>query len=205
VSQNPLDIPDVVLGQLGNRVQHALRAFTPRDQKAVQSAAETFRANPNINVATAITELGVGEALVSFLATAGTPGIVERAFVCPPHAQIGPVTPDERRAAIQSSPFFGKYENEVDRESAYEILMAKAQQASQAQQLPPQNMQNQQMMNQQYMNQAYMSQPNYQQPQARGMRGRGILGGLVGGVVSSASRSIGGEIARGILGSIIRR
>lgn len=208
VSQNPLDIPDAVLGQLGNRVQHALRAFTPRDQKAVQSAAETFRANPNLDVATAITQLGVGEALVSFLDTSGAPGIVERAYICPPHAQIGPVTPDERRAAIQSSPFFGKYENEIDRESAYEILMARAQQsAAQFQQLPPQqNMQNPQMMGQQY------AQPNYQQPQmpqARGMRGRGILGGviggLVGGVVSSASRSIGGEITRGILGSIIRR
>lgn len=130
VSQNPLDIPDVVLGQLGNRVQHALRAFTPRDQKAVKSAATTFRANKNIDVETAITELGVGEALVSFLDEKGTPSAVERVFVCPPSGRIGPATDAERTAVIQSSNVFGFYQKAVDRESAYEVLKGRADQAA---------------------------------------------------------------------------
>lgn len=125
VSQNPLDIPDVVLGQLGNRVQHALRAFTPRDQKAVKAAAETFRTNPEVDVATAITELGVGEALVSFLDEKGRPTPVERAFVCPPMSRIGSATDAERNQAIRSSILFGHYEKAVDRESAYEILKSR--------------------------------------------------------------------------------
>jgi uncharacterized protein len=126
VSQNPLDIPDIVLGQLGNRVQHALRAFTPRDQKAVAAAAETFRVNPKVDVAIAITELGVGEALVSFLDEKGIPTPVERAFVCPPQSRIGPATDTERAAAINNSNLRGFYENQVDRESAYEILKKRA-------------------------------------------------------------------------------
>jgi DNA helicase HerA-like ATPase len=126
VSQNPLDIPDVVLGQLGNRVQHALRAFTPRDQKAVKSAATTFRANAKLNVETAITELGVGEALVSFLDEKGIPTPVERVFICPPGGRIGPVSDHERAQTIRSSNIYGFYEKQVDRESAYEILKARA-------------------------------------------------------------------------------
>ena len=126
VSQNPLDIPDIVLGQLGNRVQHALRAFTPRDQKAVNAAAETFRTNPKVNVTTAITELGVGEALVSFLDEKGVPTPVERAFVCPPQSRIGMATDAERATVINQSLVRGVYENQVDRESAYEILKARA-------------------------------------------------------------------------------
>lgn len=126
VSQNPLDIPDVVLGQLGNRVQHALRAFTPRDQKAVKSAAETFRSNPKVDVASAITELGVGEALVSFLDEKGRPMPVERAFVIPPGSRIGMASDDERSQSIRSSLIYGYYEKSVDRESAYEILKARA-------------------------------------------------------------------------------
>jgi len=126
VSQNPLDIPDVVLGQLGNRVQHALRAFTPRDQKAVKSAAETFRANPKVNVQSVITELGVGEALVSFLDEQGRPVPVERAFVCPPGSRIGPASDIERTQIIKSSVIYGHYENGIDRESAYEKLKGKA-------------------------------------------------------------------------------
>jgi uncharacterized protein len=126
VTQNPLDVPDIVLGQLGNRVQHALRAFTPRDQKAVASAAETFRSNPKVDVATAITELGVGEALVSFLDEKGIPTPVERAFICPPQSRIGPITDAERAAAINSSALRGFYENQVDRESAYEVLKKRA-------------------------------------------------------------------------------
>lgn len=130
VSQNPLDIPDIVLGQLGNRVQHALRAFTPRDQKAVKSAAETFRSNPKVDVATAITELGVGEALISFLDEKGIPSPVERAFVCPPQSRIGAITDAERAAVIASSNIKGFYEKQVDRESAYEILNARASQSA---------------------------------------------------------------------------
>jgi len=125
VSQNPLDIPDEVLGQLGNRVQHALRAFTPRDQKAVKSAATTFRTNPSVDVEKVITELGVGEALVSFLEAKGTPSMVERAFIIPPAAQIGPVTDQERAEMIKKSAIYGVYERNVDRESAYEILSNK--------------------------------------------------------------------------------
>ena len=126
VSQNPLDIPDLVLGQLGNRVQHALRAFTPRDQKAVKSAAETFRSNPKVDVATAITELGVGEALVSFLDEKGVPTPVERAFVCPPQSHIGAITDEQRANVNRTSIVAGFYEKAVDRESAYEILTARA-------------------------------------------------------------------------------
>ncbi|MCK9380155.1 MAG: DUF853 domain-containing protein [Sulfuritalea sp.] len=122
VTQNPLDIPDAVLGQLGNRVQHALRAFTPRDQKAVKAAADTLRANPAFDAAAVITELGVGEALVSFLDEQGRPTVVERGMVLPPASRIGPLTAEERRAAIAASPIAGHYEKLLDRESAYEKL-----------------------------------------------------------------------------------
>jgi DNA helicase HerA-like ATPase len=122
VTQNPLDIPDTVLGQLGNRVQHALRAFTPRDQKAVKSAATTLRANPKLNVETVITELGVGEALVSFLDDKGRPTVVERAFIVPPGTRVGPITAQERDKLIKGSPLAGTYDKTVDRESAYEKL-----------------------------------------------------------------------------------
>jgi DNA helicase HerA-like ATPase len=126
VSQNPLDIPESVLGQLGNRVQHALRAFTPRDQKAVRTAAETFRPNRKFSAAEAIVELGVGEALVSFLDAKGVPTPVERCFVAPPQGRIGPVTDPERATVIKTSPLAGKYEQEIDRESAYEVLTGRA-------------------------------------------------------------------------------
>lgn len=130
VSQNPLDIPDMVLGQLGNRVQHALRAFTPRDQKAVKSAADTFRSNPKVDVATAITELGVGEALVSFLDEKGIPTPVERTFICPPGSRIGPITDGERMDVVNTSNIAGFYEKSVDRESAYEILKTRTEQTA---------------------------------------------------------------------------
>ena len=126
VTQNPLDVPDTVLGQLGNRVQHALRAFTPRDQKAVKAAASTMRANPGIDTEQAITELGVGEALVSFLDEKGRPTPVERAFVLPPATRIGPITPEERKAVMDRSPVKGAYDKTVDRESAYEKLANRA-------------------------------------------------------------------------------
>ncbi len=125
VTQNPIDVPDTVLGQLGNRVQHALRAFSPRDQKAVKAAAQTFRANPKLNVESVITEMGVGEALVSFLDEKGVPGMVERAMVCPPHSQIGPITPEQRAEIVRGSVLAGVYETAVDRESAYEKLKGK--------------------------------------------------------------------------------
>lgn len=122
VTQNPLDIPDKVLGQLGNRVQHALRAFTPRDQKAVAAVAQTMRPNPELKVEQAILELGVGEALISLLDVHGTPAITERAWVVPPASQIGPITTDERRQLIETSVVAGVYDQAVDRESAYEVL-----------------------------------------------------------------------------------
>ena len=130
VTQNPLDIPESVLGQLGNRVQHALRAFTPKDQKAVKSAAETMRPNPKLKIEAAITELGVGEALVSFLDEKGRPNITERLFIVPPGSQLGPVTPEERRQCIAASPIAGHYEKAVDRESAFEILKARTESAA---------------------------------------------------------------------------
>ncbi|MDR7268732.1 DNA helicase HerA-like ATPase [Pelomonas saccharophila] len=126
VTQNPLDIPDAVLGQLGNRVQHALRAFTPRDQKAVKSAADTMRAKPGLDIATAITELAVGEALVSLLDDHGRPSITERVFVLPPGSQIGPITAQQRQALVANSLVAGVYEKQLDRESAYEKLSGKA-------------------------------------------------------------------------------
>jgi uncharacterized protein len=122
VTQNPVDVPDTVLGQLGNRVQHALRAFTPRDQKAVAAAAQTFRPNPKLNTAQVIMELGKGEALVSFLDANGTPEVVERIMVRPPSARIGPISPEERKAIMDSSPMKGKYDTAIDAESAYEII-----------------------------------------------------------------------------------
>ena len=196
VSQNPLDIPDIVLGQLGNRVQHALRAFTPRDQKAVKSAAETFRVNPKVDVETAITELGVGEALVSFLDEKGIPTPVERAFIIPPLSRIGPVTDTERAAVMQQSLVAGVYEKQVDRESAYEVLTARAKQSAP------------------------------QAEEGKGFDWGGALGGIFGGNVlggnkssrsdtilesaaKSAARAVGSQlgrsIVRGVLGSILGR
>jgi DNA helicase HerA-like ATPase len=122
VTQNPLDVPDKVLAQLGNRVQHALRAFTPRDQKAVKAAADTLRPNPKIDSAKAITELGKGEALVSFLEGNGTPALVDRCMIRPPSARVGPITDVERKALIAKSPIKGKYDQAIDSESAYEVL-----------------------------------------------------------------------------------
>lgn len=198
VSQNPLDIPDVVLGQLGNRVQHALRAFTPRDQKAVKSAAETFRANPAVNVQQAITELEVGEALVSFLDEKGRPLPVERAYICPPGSRVGAATDAERSHVIKSSVIYGHYENVIDRESAYEILKGRAAEAVQPQE--------------------------GQAAESKGFDWSGLFGGgeSAGGtakrspgrqpqgiletVAKSAARTIGTElgrqILRGVLGSI---
>ncbi|EYC51510.1 ATP-binding protein [Hylemonella gracilis str. Niagara R] len=196
VTQNPLDIPDTVLGQLGNRVQHALRAYTPRDQKAVKTAADTMRPNPALgDMARAITELGVGEALISFLDDKGRPGVTERAWVLPPGSQIGPVTPQQRQALLASSLVAGVYEKTQDRESAFEKLAQRTQE-KQAQQT--------------------------QQAQAQQQESGGLLGGLgdiLGGgskrtrasageqliksAASSIGREVGRQIIRGVLGGIL--
>ena len=204
VTQNPIDVPDTVLGQLGNRAQHALRAFTPRDQKAVKAAAQTFRSNPKLDVESEITQLGVGEALVSFLDAKGTPGVVERAFVCPPHAQIGPITPDERRNLMANSLVSGVYDQPVDRESAYERLKTRSQ-ASTASANPAA---------------APSPQPSVGNAQTGGILGEigavllgsagprgghreGILEAMVKSGARSVGSQIGGQIVRGVLGSIL--
>ena len=201
VTQNPLDIPDSVLGQLGNRVQHALRAFTPRDQKAVKAAAETMRAKPGLDIATAITELAVGEALVSLLDEKGRPSITERVYVLPPGSQIGPITAEQRQALLKNSLVAGVYETLLDRESAYEKLRG----AAPAMGVPA------------------TPTPPGQAPAAEAEGGmfdslKGVLFGTTGprggrheGLAEQAARSamrtmgsaVGREIIRGVLGSIL--
>ncbi len=207
VTQNPLDIPDVILGQLGNRVQHALRAFTPRDQKAVRSAAETFRQNPKVDVEKAITELGVGEALVSFLDEKGQPGVVERAFILPPHGRIGPVTPPERQAAVQGSLIFGHYERAVDRESAYEMLKARAEREAADQALPQPGPYSYPFPQAPQPGPARAPRPYPDYPPApRRPPGR-PRDTLMEAMAKSAARSVGSQlgrsILRGVLGSIL--
>lgn len=194
VTQNPLDVPETVLGQLGNRVQHALRAFTPKDQKAVRAAAETFRTNPKVNVEQAITQLAVGEALVSFLDETGTPGIVERALICPPHSQIGPITPEQRSQLMKGSVVAGVYENAVDRESAFEILKARAGQplpsapgtgaTPAGQESPPW-----------YANLPGMS--------SGGRRGDNLVEAMAKSAARTIGSSVGRQIVRGVLGSLL--
>jgi hypothetical protein len=180
VTQNPLDLPEEILGQLGNRVQHALRAFTPRDQKAVRAAAETFRANPGLDVAAAITELGVGEALVSVLDAKGAPTPVERAIMLPPRSRLAPLAPAERTEVIRGSLLAGHYEKLVDRESAYEHLKARAERDAQA--APPPS------------------------PGRRNAEPENPAGDLLQAAAKSAAHAIGSQlgrqIMRGILGSI---
>jgi DNA helicase HerA-like ATPase len=179
-TQNPLDVPDIVLGQLGNRVQHALRAFTPRDQETVKAAATTFRVNPKLDTEKAITELGVGEALLSMLDEKGTPGIVERALICPPASQIGPITSDQREQIIQQSLVYGHYEKEVDRQSAYEDLTARAEGATAK---------------------AAASKP-VQKPSGRQRESIGEA--VLKSTVRAMGSQIGRQIIRGVLGSILR-
>jgi DNA helicase HerA-like ATPase len=197
VTQNPLDIPDDILGQLGNRVQHALRAFTPRDQKAVRAAADTFRANPALDTARVITELAVGEALVSFLDEQGSPGIVQRAFILPPASRIGPIDASERAAVMAGSLVAGVYEKAVDRESAYEKLAGRVAASGRSAAAPKEG----------------------EKEEKPGAGFGGMLGGLFGGskrgdsplqaMVKNAARSVGAqvgrEIVRGVLGSILKR
>ena len=183
VTQNPLDIPQDVLGQLGNRVQHALRAFTPKDQKAVRAAAETFRANPKLDVATAITQLSVGEALVSTLDSAGQPGVVERVLVAPPRSRIGPITPDERHQLIQNSLIQEAYAKDIDRESAYEILTARAEKAAV-------NVQKE------------STDERAQHRSSGGSRHQSVLEALGKSAARSIGTQLGRQIVRGLLGSL---
>jgi DNA helicase HerA-like ATPase len=210
VTQNPLDIPDSVLAQLGNRVQHALRAFTPRDQKAVKSAAQTMRQNPAFSIETAITELGVGEALVSFLDEKGRPDITERVYVLPPGSQIGPITPAQRQVLRDESIVAGVYEKTLDRESAYEKIKLNAQTRMEAQPAPTAG-----TMRSGGSATAASGAP------APAPEGGGLLdslGDLFGGgqrrtrasageqliksAASSVGREVGRQIIRGVLGSI---
>jgi DNA double-strand break repair helicase HerA and related ATPase len=203
VTQNPLDIPDAVLGQLGNRVQHALRAFTPRDQKAVKAAAETMRQNPAFSMEEAITELGVGEALVSTLDVEGRPNVTERALIVPPGSQIGPIDDATRARLIAASPIAGFYEKGVDRESAYEILKARAAAAPAAQPAPRE-----------------IARPSPAEPSReahsmtdeilfgrRGPRGGRQTQGLIEAMAKSAARTVGSQagraLLRGVLGSLL--
>jgi DNA helicase HerA-like ATPase len=185
-----MDIPDTVLGQLSNRIQHALRAFTPRDQKAVHSAATTLRPNPTIDVASAITELGVGEALVSVLDAQGRPGIVERAFVIPPGSRLGPITAAERQSILQASILADVYETAVDRESAYEKLNqdAATSQAT-ANNTPPQ--------------QSTITGSKAASSATRGRASDGILEVAAKSAMRAIGSQIGREIIRGVLGSIL--
>jgi len=190
VTQNPLDVPDIILGQLGNRIQHALRAFTPRDQKAVHAAADTFRSNPKLDVVKAITELEVGEALVSFLDEKGAPGVVERAFVIPPHSQIGAITPEQRQAIINSSLIAGQYEKAVDRESAYEMLKARAETKVATPAAPA-------ATDGGIFGSIFGTTPT------RGRSREGLGEAAMKSAVRAASSQLGRQIARGILGGIL--
>jgi hypothetical protein len=181
ITQNPVDVPDAVLGQLGNRVQHALRAFTPRDQKAVKVAAETFRQNPKLDTASVITQLGVGEALVSLLEANGAPAVVERALVRPPSSRLGAVTPAERAAVIARSPIGHRYDQGVDRESAFERLSERAKAVAAPSRAAP-------------------STPA---PRANTRESAGEA--MVKSVARSVGTQLGRQLVRGILGSILRR
>ncbi|KAB8306735.1 DUF853 domain-containing protein [Erwinia endophytica] len=197
VSQNPADIPDSVLGQLGNRVQHALRAFTPKDQKAVKVAAQTMRANPAFDTVTAIQELGTGEALISFLDEKGSPSVVERAMVIAPCSRMGPVTDDERNGLINHSPLSGKYEEAVDRESAFEMLSKRAQGASEEASAPPVKGNN----NAAGDDDGILGDLRDILFGTTGPRG-GKHDGVLQTVAKSAARQITNQIIRGLLGNI---
>ena len=184
-----------MLGQLGNRVQHALRAFSPKDQKAVKAAAQTFRSSPKIDVEKVITELGVGEGLVSFLDEKGIPGVVERAMICPPHSQIGPLTPEQRAALIKSSVLAGVYETVVDRESAYEKLRGKV--AASGKEAPPQT----------GAGSGWVETAGSVIGGMFGSGGSRLGDTVVQAMVKSAARTMGStvgrEIIRGVLGSLL--
>jgi DNA helicase HerA-like ATPase len=200
VTQNPLDVPDRVLGQLGNRVQHALRAFTPRDQKAVKTAATTLRANPALDTEKAITELAVGEALVSFLDEKGRPEVVERAFVCPPASRIGPATAGERAGVIAGSPVAGVYEQAIDRESAYEMLRDRAAggpaDAGAATGVPPAAAETDGLM-------GGLKDILFGTTGPRGGKREGVIDAAARSAARSIGSGVGREIVRGLLGSLL--
>ena len=211
VTQNPLDIPDTVLGQLGNRVQHALRAFTPRDQKAVKSAADTMRANPGLDIATAITELAVGEALISLLDEKGRPGVTQRVYVVPPGSQIGPITPAQRQALIAQSLVAGVYEKTVDRESAHEKLKGRA--AAAASEADERSLRDE-TQDAVRAPRGTASKGSASQPAESGggwlgdlLQGSGRKDSVLETVAKSAARTIGSsvgrELIRGVLGSLL--
>ncbi|MHA3983962.1 UNVERIFIED_CONTAM: yjgR [Trichonephila clavipes] len=210
ITQNPLDLPESVLGQLGNRVQHALRAFTPKDQKAVKTAADTFRANPDFKVDQAITELAVGEALISCLDEQGTPQIVERGWVMPPYSAFNPITPEERQVIIAQSIVAGVYDQAVDRDSAYELLQQKVlQQAQQkeADALAKQQSKEQEALAKQQAKEQERFAKEQQKAAEKAQRDREKLTqDIVGTFAKSAARSLGGstgqKIVRGLLGSL---
>jgi hypothetical protein len=188
VTQNPLDVPESVLGQLGNRVQHALRAFTPRDQKAVRTAAETLRPNPRLKAEKVITELGVGEALVSLLDEKGRPAIVERAFIVPPGSHIGPLGDAERQQIIRGSALLAKYEKTVERESAYEKLKGHIQEKQTATAPAPNP----------------VSDIIFGKTGPRGGRqSQGILEAMTKSAARSIGSELGRQVLRGVLGSIL--
>ena len=190
VTQNPLDIPDTILGQLGNRIQHALRAFTPREQKAVRAAAETFRANPSFSAAEAIKELGVGEALVSTLGRKGIPGVVERTLVRPPASRLGSATAAERKLVMGESRFSGRYDQRVDRRSAYEMLKERAEKAAAAAQAEETARQGR-----------GRAEPKTRR---RSSNRQGVMEAMFKSLARSIGSSLGRSISRGVLGSILK-
>jgi hypothetical protein len=190
VTQNPLDVPDAILGQLGNRIQHALRAFTPRDQKAVRAAADTFRANPAFNAATAIKELGVGEALVSTLGGKGIPGIVERTLVRPPASRLGPATLAERKAVMEDSMFSGRYDQQMDRRSAYEMLKERADKVATVEETESSSKGSRKRAG--------------PKPRKRSSNRQSVMETLFKSVARSIGSSLGRQISRGVLGSILK-
>jgi uncharacterized protein len=214
VTQNPIDVPDKVLGQLGNRVQHALRAFTPRDQKAVTAAAQTFRPNPKLNTAQVIMELGKGEALVSFLEGNGTPAMVERVMIRPPTGRIGPITPEERKAIMDKSPVKGKYDTTIDSESAYEVLQKRV--AGSAASAPAGGGgilgQIGAIVGTIFGTNVSRGKMSTGQVIARSVT-RSVANNVVGGVVADLGKSVGGSVGgsvgralvRGALGGLLRR
>ncbi|MDU4615284.1 MAG: DUF853 domain-containing protein [Enterobacter sp.] len=196
VSQNPSDIPDNVLGQLGNRVQHALRAFTPKDQKVVKAAAQTMRANPAFDTEAAIQALGTGEALISFLDAKGSPSVVERAMIIAPCSRMGPVTDDERNGLINHSPVYGKYEDEVDRESAFEMLQKGVQATTESQDAPAAKGQSV------AVDDGILGGLKDILFGSTGPRG-GKRDGVVQTMAKSAARQVTNQIVRGMLGSLL--
>jgi DNA helicase HerA-like ATPase len=205
VTQNPLDVPETVLGQLGNRIQHALRAFTPRDQKAVKASAQTMRANPKLDIEKAITELGVGEALVSFLDEQGRPGMTEQAYVVMPGSQLGPITPEQRKDLLNGSLVAGVYEKAIDRESAYEVLKG-----AHADGIPDPNTSdkagNTAPSNTESGGNALLSGLGdvlFGRTGPRGAKQDGLAQAMVKSAVRTIGSSVGREIVRGVLGGIL--